>query len=67
VGFGGVPVYVIVNVPDQLIECHEEPLVPESRYGRRTDFQRGETLMLPLGEGHPLTLAVDDVFGPTHP
>jgi Uma2 family endonuclease len=59
----GVPVYLIVNVPERQIECYEEPVAAEGRYERRTDFRRGQALCLPLPTGRTLPLAVDDAFG----
>lgn len=58
-----IPVYVIVNIPEQQIECCEEPVPGQGRYGRRTDYRAGETLTLPLAPGSTLPLAVDDVLG----
>ena len=59
----GVPVYLIVNIPEQQIERYEEPLAGEGRYAQRTDFRTGETLLLPLATDKTLPLAVDDVLG----
>ena len=59
----GVPLYLIVNVPEQQIECYEEPVAGQGRYRRRTDYRRGETLSLPLAPGKTLPLAVDEAFG----
>lgn len=58
-----VPVYLIVNIPEQQIECYEEPVPEQGRYGRRSDYRTGETLSLPLVAGSMLPLAVDDVLG----
>jgi len=60
----GVPVYVIVNIPENQIECYEKPLPGQGGYERRTDYRPGQTLLLPLAEGNALPLAVDDAFGP---
>lgn len=61
----GVPLYVIVNIPEQQIECYEEPLPGRGGYRRRTDYRKGETLLLPLLAGRTLSLAVDDILGST--
>jgi Uma2 family endonuclease len=60
----GIPVYLIVNIPERQIEYHEEPVTGPGRYRRRTDYGPGETLVLPLGGDRTLTIAVDDAFGP---
>jgi Uma2 family endonuclease len=59
----GVPVYLIVNIPERQIECYEEPAAGQDRYQRRTDYRAGETLSLPLAPGRTLPLPVDDAFG----
>jgi hypothetical protein len=59
-----IPAYVIVNIPEDRVELYEEPQSGEGRYGRRTDYRRGETLALPLAEGRTMPLAVDDILGP---
>ncbi len=59
----GIPTYVIVNIPEQQLECYQEPVRGQGRYGRRTDYRAGQTLSLPLA-GSMLPLAVDDVLGP---
>lgn len=58
-----VPVYLIVNIPEQQIECYEMPVPSEGRYSQRADYRIGETLSLPLVAGSKLPLAVDDVLG----
>ena len=61
----GVPIYLIVNIPEQQIECYQEPVPAQGRYGRRTDYRKGETLSLPLVAGRMLPVAVDDALGST--
>jgi Uma2 family endonuclease len=60
----GIPLYVIVNIPEQQIERYEEPVPGQGRYRRRSDYRTGETVLLPLAAGGTLPLAVDDVLGP---
>lgn len=60
----GVPVYLVVNIPERQIECYEEPAAGQGRYQRRTDYCPGQTLLLPLVGGKALLMAVDDAFGP---
>lgn len=59
----GVPVYLIVNIPEQQIECYEKPVPSEGRYSQRADYRTGEKLSLPLVAGSTLPLAVDEVLG----
>lgn len=59
----GVPVYLIVNIPERQIECYQEPMPAEGSYRLRTDYRTGETVLLPLPAGGALPLAVDDVLG----
>ncbi len=59
----GIPVYVIVNIPERRIECYEEPVAGQGGYRRRTDYGAGEALVLRLAGDKTLPLAVDDVFG----
>ena len=60
----GVPVYLVVNIPERQIECYEEPAAGQGRYQRPMVYGPGETLLLPLVGGLALPLAVDDAFGP---
>jgi Uma2 family endonuclease len=59
----GVPVYLIVNIPERQIECYEKPVAAQGGYERRRDYRTGETLSLPLA-GRVLPVAVDHAFGP---
>lgn len=59
----GIPLYLIVNIPERQIECYAEPVPGEGSYRRRTDCRKGEMLSLPLPAGRMLPLAVDDVLG----
>lgn len=59
----GIPVYVIVNIPERRIECYEEPVAGQGRYRRRTDYGPGETLRLPLVGDETLPMAVEHAFG----
>jgi hypothetical protein len=59
----GVPVYVIANLPERMIERYEQPAPGQGRYEKRTDHRSGETLTLPLSGGKTLTLVVDEVLG----
>jgi hypothetical protein len=59
----GVPTHVIVNVPQDRIEVHTEPVPAEGRYARRTDHSVGETFTLPPREGRALPERMADILG----
>lgn len=59
----GVPVYVIVNIPDRQIEVYEQPTKPDASYERRRDYRSGDKFDLTLAPGSVLTLTVDEVLG----
>jgi Uma2 family endonuclease len=63
----GVPIYVIVNVPDRQLEVYEQPSRPEGRYERRQDYRSGDRLDLLLAPGRVLTLVVDEMLGAPRP
>ncbi len=58
-----IPLYLIVNIPEQQLERYQEPVPNQGRYRARTDYRAGETLSLPLTTSESLPLAVDDVLG----
>ena len=60
----GIPVYVIVNLPDRQIERYDRPAPGEARYQGHTDHGPGTALVIPLTEGNALTLTVDEALGP---
>jgi Uma2 family endonuclease len=55
--------YWIVNLPEEQIEVYEEPIPAEGRYGRRTDYQRGQVVPLTI-QGVTLEIAVAQVLPP---
>jgi Uma2 family endonuclease len=57
----GIPLYWIVNLPDELIEVYESPSVAESRYQQTRTYARGQAINLSV-DGTPLNLATDAVF-----
>ncbi len=63
----GVPVYVIVNIPESRVELYTEPVHAEGRYRRRIDHRVGETLVLALAEGRTLPVSVADILGKDTP
>jgi len=56
----GIPQYVLVNIPDQQIELHEQPVAGEGRYGRVTVLKRGENLRLLLSSGQTLDVSAEE-------
>lgn len=59
-----VPVYWIVNLVDEAVEIHSDPLPEERRYRTRSVARAGETLTLDLGPGQSLSIAVADIIPP---
>lgn len=57
----GIPVYLLVNLPEQKIELYEEPDASSSRYRIRRDFPRGQTLPVRL-RGETLVVRTDDLL-----
>jgi Uma2 family endonuclease len=61
----GIPVYLIVNLVEDQVECCEEPVPAGGRYRRRTDLRSGETLTLTVAAGSARSVAVADILGPS--
>jgi hypothetical protein len=59
-----IPLYWIVNIPNDRIEVYEQPLADEGRYSTRTDYPRGQTVSLRLSETNLLCIVVADVLPP---
>jgi Uma2 family endonuclease len=60
----GVAVYWIVNLVDNQIEVYENPQPEEGKYGRHTDYRKGESVTLALGPGFDVQVSVADVLPP---
>jgi Uma2 family endonuclease len=58
---GGLPVYVVVDLPCDLIEVYTNP--GADGYGSRSEHRRGEVIALPVGSGG-LELAVEELLPP---
>ena len=56
-----IPIYVIVNLHDDLIEVHSDPISAESRYGSRAEYKSGDTVEIPVGGIGSLSIAVQDL------
>jgi hypothetical protein len=59
-----IPQYWIVNVVEDQIEVYEEPLTAEGRYGRRTDYRRGQTIRLVLDADKAIEIHVSEILPP---
>ena len=58
----GIPVYLIVNLPEAQIEVYESPIPADGRYARRTDYTPGQTISLPLTASSAVEVAVSDIL-----
>jgi hypothetical protein len=57
-----IPLYVIINLKDNLIEVHSEPLPTESRYGTVVTYQPHDNFELPIGVLGVLTINGSELF-----
>ncbi len=57
-----IPLYVIVNLKDNLIEVHSEPLPLESRYGNLITYQPNDNFQLSIGNLGPLPINGSELF-----
>ena len=58
----GVPMYVIVNLVDNVLEVHAGPDAAASTYTRRDRLAAGDRLIIPLDAGQTLDLAAGDLI-----
>lgn len=61
----GIPVYWILNVPDEQIEVYQNPTIPGDSaptYGTRTDFRAGQSVPLVINGNTVGTILVDAVL-----
>ena len=58
----GIPVYVIVNLQDDLIEVLSEPSTEEARYCFESSLRRSEQVTISLENFVELTFSVDDLI-----
>jgi Uma2 family endonuclease len=54
----GVPCYVILNLPDRVVEVYTEPLTEAGRYGRAITLTPRERVAFPAPRGRQLTVPV---------
>ena len=59
----GIKLYLILNLPDRVIEVYADPLPEEGRYGTVQTLHAG-TLHLPTATGKPLAVAVKSLLPP---
>jgi hypothetical protein len=57
-----IPLYVIINLQDNLIEVHAEPLPAESRYGKIVTYRPDDRFELPIGVLGVLTINGPELF-----
>ena len=58
----GIPIYVIINLQDEVVEVHQQPDVNEQRYDQRTVIQRNDAVSLPMGDLGLIEWNVEDVL-----
>jgi Uma2 family endonuclease len=58
----GVPVYVIVNLKDGIVEVHTNPKQSKSKYGKTAEYKKGETVEIVVANYGPLSFPVDEVI-----
>ena len=54
----GIGHYLIVNLPDRVIEAYTEPLTRKGRYGRSVTLSRRQNVEIPAARGKRLSVAV---------
>ena len=60
----GVPVYVIVNIPDRVLERYADPRSAERAYGSVETIGRGGVLRLPIGDGQLIDVPAGRLIPP---
>ena len=57
-GAHGLPVYVIINLVDRVVEVYERPTKAAGAYGEPTILSVGQDISLPTAVGTPLVVPV---------
>ena len=57
-----IPVYVIINLKENLIEIHSNPIPAESRYGNRVERTSDGTVEIPVGNIGLLTIVAQELL-----
>ncbi len=60
----GLAVYVIVNIPDRVLERYADPRPTDGAYGTVETVGPGGVLRLPIGDGRLLDVAADRLIPP---
>ena len=60
----GIPLYVIVNLPENSIEAYAEPIKGKGQYHRRTTLTGRQPVTLPTPDGKGLRVAARDLLPP---
>jgi Uma2 family endonuclease len=55
---GNIGTYVIINLPDRVIEVYTDPMPGTGSYGQRVTLTRAQKLELPAGKGKRLVIPV---------
>ena len=58
----GIPIYVIINLQDNLIEVFSDPSIAESKYLTQSVHQPSESVSLPIGSDWQLSLSGESLF-----
>jgi hypothetical protein len=58
----GIPMYIIINLPDRMVEVYTEPLKGKHRYGQSVTLGLSDKLTLPGTRGRQLTVPVKRLF-----
>jgi len=55
---GGIPAYVILNIPDRGVEVYSQPLPGKGRYGRSITLSAKQRLTFPAPQGKQINIPV---------
>jgi Uma2 family endonuclease len=58
----GLPHYIIINLPDRMIEVYTGPLVGKGRYAQSTTLKARQRLELPTGSGKVLGVSTGQLL-----
>lgn len=54
----GIPLYLIINLVDRVIEVYSEPLKGKGRFARSETVAEGRSVAIPVAKGKPLSVPV---------